>query len=180
MSSPSPRCSWSPESWPGGTAPTIYSASPWLALLFALPALALAGMPPLSGFVAKLGIVFAGLEAEAYLAIAAALGVSLLTLFSMSKIWIAAFWRPAPDSEPPPRTVPPRDRWLMEAPTALLAATTLLVGLAAGPLFHWTQDAAHELLKPFAPRGYVESVLGPPAHAALHVAEPHAEKPETP
>ncbi|REK18425.1 MAG: Na+/H+ antiporter subunit D [Planctomycetota bacterium] len=140
----------------GGT----YRESPWLALLFALPALALAGIPPLSGFVAKLEIVQAGLEADAYIAVATALAVSLLTLFSMSKIWNAVFWQPPPASEPPPRRPPAGERWLMECPTAVMAAFTVVVGLAAGPLFGWTQAAADELLGPFGPSGYVERVLG--------------------
>ena len=56
-------------------------------LLFAVPALSLAGVPPLSGFFAKLFLIRAGLEAEAFAAVAVALAVGLLTLFSMTKIW---------------------------------------------------------------------------------------------
>lgn len=138
----------------------FYSESPWLALLFAVPALALAGIPPLSGFVAKLGIVRAGLEVGSYGAVAAALGVGLLTLYSMSKIWNAVFWSSAPSTEPPPRRPPTGERWLMEGPAAVLAATTLVAGLAAGPLFAWSQSAADELLNPLETNGYVDRVLG--------------------
>jgi multicomponent Na+:H+ antiporter subunit D len=138
----------------------VYSSSPWLAVLFAFPALALAGIPPLSGFIAKLGIVRAGLESEAFVAVAASLGVGLLTLFSMAKIWNAVFWSPLAGSASIPIRPPTSERWLMEGPTAVLAMSTVVVGLAADPIFEWTQAAAYELLNPFEQGGYIERVLG--------------------
>lgn len=74
----------------------LYTRAPWLALLFAVPALSLAGIPPLSGFIAKLVLIRAGLEAGQYSIVFAALAVSLLTLYSMAKIWNGAFWKPEP------------------------------------------------------------------------------------
>ena len=64
----------------------LYRASPALAVLFLLPALSLAGVPPLSGFFGKLLLVQAGIAAGGYGIVAIALFVSLLTLFSMNKI----------------------------------------------------------------------------------------------
>ncbi|MEY3358220.1 MAG: hypothetical protein RIR87_1279, partial [Actinomycetota bacterium] len=66
--------------------------SPFLAVLFLVPALSLAGLPPLSGFLAKFAIVRAGLDEGRYLGVAVAIVVSLLTLVSMVKIWVGAFW----------------------------------------------------------------------------------------
>src|SRR3954462_1484947 len=74
----------------------LYQSQPLLAVLFLIPALSLAGMPPLSGFFAKLSLVQAGLGAGQYAIVAAALVVGLLTLFSMTKIWGEAFWKPLP------------------------------------------------------------------------------------
>ena len=74
----------------------LYSLYPGLAVLFLVPALSLAGIPPLSGFFAKFSLVRAGLESEQYWIVAAALAVSLLTLFSMIKIWNEAFWKADP------------------------------------------------------------------------------------
>ena len=81
----------------------LYRAYPGLAVLFLIPALSLAGVPPLSGFFAKLALLQAGLATEQYAIVAAALGVSLLTLISMTKIWSEAFWKPAaaPAIDPP-------------------------------------------------------------------------------
>jgi multicomponent Na+:H+ antiporter subunit D len=69
---------------------------PLLAAAFMLGALSLAGVPPLSGFVAKLGIVTAAVGEGDYLAGAVAVGVSLATLLVMLRIWSIAFW-----GEPP-------------------------------------------------------------------------------
>ncbi|MDQ4147290.1 MAG: Na+/H+ antiporter subunit D, partial [Pseudomonadota bacterium] len=44
----------------------LYSAYPFLALLFLVSALSLAGLPPFSGFFAKLALVQAGLQLEQY------------------------------------------------------------------------------------------------------------------
>ena len=73
----------------------LYRSHPWLAMLFLLSALSLAGVPPLSGFFGKLVLIKAGLGIGQFVLVAAALGVSLLTLFSMTKIWAEAFWKPS-------------------------------------------------------------------------------------
>ena len=74
-------------------------AAPMVAALFLLPALTLAGVPPLSGFVPKLALVEAGFGQRQYVIVGVSLLVSLLTLLSMMKIWIGAFW--ARPTEPP-------------------------------------------------------------------------------
>ncbi|HOK48268.1 MAG TPA: proton-conducting transporter membrane subunit, partial [Bryobacteraceae bacterium] len=78
----------------------LYEEHPALAVLFLVPALSLAGLPPFVGFFAKLLLIKAGLEAGSYVIVAVALGVSLLTLFSMMKIWTEVFWKPAPQRHP--------------------------------------------------------------------------------
>src|SRR3954471_19217840 len=76
--------------------------APFLAVLFLLSALSLAGIPPLSGFVSKFALVEAGFAGHHYAVIGVALVVSLLTLFSMIRIWSGVFWDPA-------ETVPAKD-----------------------------------------------------------------------
>ena len=73
----------------------LYLAKPVLAVVFLLAALSLAGIPPLSGFWAKLAVVQASMAAGAGWLVAAALGAGLLTLLSMVKIWNEVFWKPA-------------------------------------------------------------------------------------
>ena len=75
----------------------LAAASPLLAILFFVPAMNLGGIPPLSGFVGKLGLVEAGVQdgsVLAWLLVGGAVLTSLLTLYAMAKIWVLAFWRP--------------------------------------------------------------------------------------
>ena len=90
----------------------------WVAGL-RLAALSLAGVPPLSGFWAKLLVIRSALAADHLWLAVLALAVGLLTLYSMTKIWQAAFWTP-PAASPP---TPPQQRAIlwMGLPVALLA-----------------------------------------------------------
>lgn len=145
----------------------LYPDKTWLAVLFAVPALSLAGMPPFSGFIAKLSLVRAGLEVDQFLIVATAILVGLLTLFSMSKIWLSAFWKPAPEGavpaertagELPPRGLSRRELWVLAGPIGVLALMTVLLGVAAGPLFAIAETAGEELMNPQA---YIRAVLRP-------------------
>ncbi|MGY1707095.1 Na+/H+ antiporter subunit D [Geodermatophilus sp. SYSU D00697] len=71
--------------------------SPLLAVLFFVPAMNLAGIPPLSGFVGKLGLLQAGVADGSALALTLVAGgvvTSLLTLLAIARVWTRAFWRP--------------------------------------------------------------------------------------
>lgn len=132
----------------------LYRRRPWLALLFLVSALALAGLPPLSGFWAKLFVVQAGLESSAWLSVAAALGVGMLTLFSMLKLWNEAFWK----AQPPEHLVDdPRPQPWSLVPIVGVGAGLVAFGVMAGPLYGFALDLAHELLDR---EGYIEAVLG--------------------
>jgi len=70
--------------------------SPILAILFFLPAMNLAGIPPMSGFLGKVGLLQGGLDVGNPLAITLVVGgvvTSLLTLYAVAKTWTIAFWR---------------------------------------------------------------------------------------
>ncbi len=131
---------------------------PVLSVLFLLSALSLAGVPPLSGFVAKLALVEAGLDAGQYSLVAVSLAVSLLTLFSMTKIWANAFWGPGTDIVPAPGPDVSRGREaLMVGSTATLVVMSLTIAVLAGPLFDLSERAAVDLLDTST---YVGAVLG--------------------
>lgn len=71
--------------------------APILSIMFFVPAMNLAGIPPFSGFLGKLALMEAGVEDHTGLAItavAAAIVTSLLTLYAVAKIWNRAFWQP--------------------------------------------------------------------------------------
>lgn len=70
--------------------------APVLGVLFFVPAMNLAGIPPLSGFLGKVGLLHAGLAEGSWLAIVLVAGgtlTSLLTLYAVAKTWTLAFWR---------------------------------------------------------------------------------------
>lgn len=134
-----------------------YKALPWLSLLFLIPAFSLAGFPPLSGFWAKFLVIKASLQIEYYLLAGTALVVGLLTIFSMAKIWSEAFWKPAPAEQSEVRRLSAKERWLYYLPIAILAITTVVIGLVADPFFTLAKQAAEQLLQPEA---YLKAVLG--------------------
>jgi multicomponent Na+:H+ antiporter subunit D len=134
----------------------LYRAQPILALLFLVPAMSLVGIPPLSGFFAKLSLVRAGLETEQYVLVAIALGVSILTLFSMLKLWTEAFWKPAPEDSGVKATLGANlQGWLF--PIVFLAVITVLIGIGAGPLFRFALQAGEQLMNPSI---YIQAVMG--------------------
>jgi multicomponent Na+:H+ antiporter subunit D len=124
-------------------------------VLFLIPALSLAGLPPLSGFFAKFIIIRAGIEAEAYWAVAVALVVGLLTLYSMVKIWAEVFWKKQPEGV---ATNAASDRSLiwMWIPVVMLASMTVAIGLYGQPIYAMASMAAEQLLDPSR---YIEAVL---------------------
>lgn len=74
--------------------------APGIAILYFVPAMNLAGIPPFSGFLGKVGLMQAGVDRGtplAYLLIAGSLLTSLLTLYAVSRVWSKAFWRPRED-----------------------------------------------------------------------------------
>lgn len=136
----------------------LYSTEPLLAALFLVSALALAGIPPLSGFWAKLMVIRAGLESEHYFVTAAALVVSLLTLFSMTKIWNEAFWKDDPGVVSATEEAHGGGRTAMlYLPVVMLCGVIIFFGLSFEPVYELSARAAGQLLDV---EGYRNAVLG--------------------
>ncbi|TSE23866.1 Na(+)/H(+) antiporter subunit D [Tepidimonas sediminis] len=121
----------------------LWRARPWLGVLFLVPALSLVGIPPLSGFWSKLWVLQEALAQGRLVWTAVALLVSVLTLYSMMKIWMEAFWKPHPQ----PGWQPPRDARLGPAwaATLVLALITLAIGLWPQGLLDYALAAAGTL-----------------------------------
>jgi multicomponent Na+:H+ antiporter subunit D len=130
----------------------LFRAQPGVAVLAMIPIFSLAGLPPLSGFVAKLAIVAAALESGRGWLAGVALLVGLLTLISMARIWEEAFWKPAP-----PESAPASLGAAVVAPLAGLVLLILGLTAAAGPVFDLSRRAAEQLLGADA---YLRAVLG--------------------
>lgn len=135
----------------------LYRERPGLSILFLLCAMSLAGVPPLSGFFGKLVLIVAGCEIQAWGIVAVSMGVSLLTLYSMAKIWIYVFWKPAAQPLPDLDPMPPLQWNIFLLPMAAFTLLSLLLGLGAGPVFDYALAAAEQLMQPAV---YIHAVLG--------------------
>jgi multicomponent Na+:H+ antiporter subunit D len=94
--------------------------------------------------------------------VAVSLLVSLLTLFSMTKIWGGAFWGHPEDVK---GIVASGDRPLrlklnplMLGATTVLVAISVMVSVAAAPLYALSERAAETLVER---EPYIDAVLGP-------------------
>ena len=144
----------------------LYTSLPLLGVLFLIPALSLAGLPPLSGFWSKFTVIKASLDAGHVVLAATGLIVGLLTLYSMLKIWNETFWKAAPVGAA--ATVRDwradrRTRLLMLTPIAALAAVTLTIGLYAEPFVDFSLRAGAQLLDKSV---YIDAIFGTPAQFA--------------
>ena len=143
----------------------LAKAVPVLGVMFFIPAVNLAGIPPFSGFIAKLALLQAGIQADtpmAWALVAGAVLTSLLTLYAMAKVWARAFW-----GEVPERTLRNLRRFrdpaigaplpgLMVGSTLGLLALATVFTVAAGPMYQYVSRSAAALLD----GSYLASVLG--------------------
>lgn len=120
----------------------LLRTTPVVAVVFLVTALSLAGLPPLSGFVAKLALVDAGVAGDAWIVVGVSLAVSVLTLFSMTKIWAGAFGGQPETAHGRLEPLP----LFMVVPTVALAAVAVAIAVGAGPLYDLAERAASDLL----------------------------------
>ncbi|GAA3103158.1 Na+/H+ antiporter subunit D [Pseudonocardia yunnanensis] len=141
-------------------------SAPGLAVLFAVPALTLAGIPPTAGFIAKLALLEAGAEAGLFPQVVAGVLIlaSLLTLYALVRVWVRVFWGkpkpPHPDDDPSDEVLvgTARTSAPMYAATGGLIAVSLAIVVFAGPLTAVTAQAGVDLMERTP---YIDAVLGP-------------------
>jgi multicomponent Na+:H+ antiporter subunit D len=131
----------------------LYRTAPWLGVLFLIPALSLAGIPPFSGFFSKLILAKAGFEDGHFWIVAISFLCGMLTIISMMKIWNEAFWKPSVAAITAPLKCP----FYMVLPVVALSVMTIVIGLAGGPFFDIAMRAGEQLLRP---EDYIAAVLG--------------------
>lgn len=127
---------------------------PALGWMFFVTALAIVGVPPLSGFIGKLLIVQGGLSAELYVLTGLGLASSLLALLSLMKLFMQVFWgelRVHPDL-----TQPVRLPALAMSSVAVLVFLVVVIGLGAESLSGYIEQAAEVLGNP---QIYIDAVL---------------------
>lgn len=159
----------------------LMTLSPALSWIFLIPALNLGGIPPLSGFIGKVALFFAGvLDADWLTITLVAIGAltSLLTLYVMGRTWNQVFWRSpveAPERLPETEQLikqikaikgaraigaeePARQKLpgAMARPAILMLTVSIALTVFAGPLWKTAENAAANLIDP---RVYVSSVF---------------------
>ncbi|MGB3847395.1 MAG: monovalent cation/H+ antiporter subunit D [Sphingopyxis sp.] len=126
---------------------------------FIFCALLLAGLPPLSGFIAKFALIDAlfshvVIAPSHWIMIALIILSGLATMISMTRAGIDLLWTPGEDS-------PSRLSVIEVTPIGLLLAVCLALMLAAGPVMDFMQDTAAAL---YEPAGYIDAAgLAAPA-----------------
>jgi multicomponent Na+:H+ antiporter subunit D len=127
---------------------------PFLGIGFFVCALALAGLPPTSGFIGKFALI-AALFAEgspSHLLVAVfAIVTSLLILYALVKIWQNFFWG-EDDAVHKERLPLP-----MQGVAVMAVAFVISLIFVSGPLYHATSQAAQQLTGNLE---YISAVLG--------------------
>ena len=142
-----------------------------LGLAFIGCALVIAGLPPLSGFIAKFALLTAALNPSemhragadsglAWALLVVLISSGLAALIAMTRAGIRAFWA-SPD-----RAVP-RVRVIEMAPVVFLLILCATQTIQAGPVMRFMQATAQSL---HAPSDYVRDVLGRPVRQSTRKA----------
>lgn len=131
-----------------------------LGISFTCCAILIAGMPPLSGFLAKFAMISAALgtdisaqgkvPAVTWWLVALLIISGLATMIAMLRTGINTFWVPTDDGVP-------RVRVVEIAPIAFLLGLCLILTVLAGPAMTFMQAMSDAL---YEPSGYVRAVLG--------------------
>ncbi|WP_020654470.1 monovalent cation/H+ antiporter subunit D [Massilia niastensis] len=143
----------------------VPAAMGFLALAFAACALMIAGLPPLSGFVAKFGLFHALLNPSEHGGAPPASGWILMTLVfvsglvavvSMMRFGVRTFWSSSP-------VAPPMLHRSEVMPVLFLLALSVVMTIEASPIFAYLGRASAGIHRP---GDYISRVLGQPAVAA--------------
>jgi len=141
------------------------------AAMFFVAAIAMAGLPPLSGFVGKLLILKASFDSGAVVWVWAVILISsLISMVGLARAGSVVFWKAhsvARDEDEPLPLAPNALSYV-----AVAGLLTLLVGhtVFAGPITDYTAAISNQL---FAPDRYVSTVLETPGKLADPKGEGH-------
>jgi multicomponent K+:H+ antiporter subunit D len=130
------------------------------AALFFLGAIAMAGLPPLSGFIGKLLVLNASFDASLVVWIwAIVLSASLVTVVGFARAGSTLFWKA--ESVEKPEDYAPEPRPSALSYVAVGGLTTLLIAhtVFAGPMHRYMTETSAQL---FAPEPYISTVLDTP------------------
>lgn len=133
-------------------------------ILFLVAAVSIAGLPPLSGFLAKAAMLSAIPDQWLVPVWSAVLGSGLLVIIGITRAGIRLFWRVPGDDDhlPAPSKAPSRPTETLA--TVLLIALGIGMTVFAGPLMEYTRATADQLRDPGQ---YVDQVRTAPTQVRL-------------
>ncbi|KLU08173.1 monovalent cation/H+ antiporter subunit D family protein [Kocuria sp. SM24M-10] len=144
---------------PLGEVTGLLRREPLTAVVFFAAAMSLTGIPPFSGFVAKLALILAAFEEQQVAVALVAVAVSLFTLLYSLKIWGRMFLgEPENSSSEVVTAVGTKERRIpvgLIAPALVLAVVTLALGVGGELLLGVSATAAEGLVDTSA---FVEAV----------------------
>lgn len=121
-------------------------ANGWvLKFVFVTAAFSLAGLPPFSGYFAKITLFKATVFSADWIALGVLIVASFYTLASMLKIWRLAFQEQSTELEPTgTHRYPVARMW----PMGILVAASLLLAMNAGNVWVYARNTAWQVLNP--------------------------------
>lgn len=116
-----------------------------LSVLYLLGGMALAGIPPLNGFISKVALVRGGADVENWAVLGLSIAGGLITIIYVMKSWQIIFQQPAPEDAP-------HRHAHGDSPLApaLLVAACFLLGIFAEPLVSMTENTVQQVRDPSA------------------------------
>lgn len=139
----------------------LYKSYPLLSLLMAIPLFSLVGIPPLSGFWAKIFFIEGALAVQDYLLVGSVVTGSFLTLWVIGKVWVEVFWKTGEQLPKKAEGVYFDDldkgkKWAYLSPLVLLSVVSLYIGFGAKHIISLSQRIAADLVDPSS---YIQVVL---------------------
>ena len=128
-----------------GSIGGLWSSSPLLSALALSLFFSVAGLPPFSGFWPKAMLVSAALAGERWWIAAAILASGFLITFAGGRIFLLAFWRPAPQDAVARQGAPGRPAMIV---VVLLTLVSTAAGLWPEPVAVLSKTAAAAILEP--------------------------------
>ncbi len=121
-------------------------------VLYLLGGLALAGVPPMNGFISKVAVVQGGIEAESWVVLALVVVAGLITLLYMTRTWQLIFQQP-----PTENTVGLKSYSDSTLAPLLLISLCVGLGLYAEPLLDVVVATVEQMNDPSI---YIQAVFG--------------------
>ncbi|MEL7235290.1 MAG: complex I subunit 5 family protein, partial [Chloroflexota bacterium] len=117
----------------------------YVGLIYLAGGLALAGLPPMNGFMSKFALMRSGVDSNAWWIVGLAIGGGLLTTMYMMRTWQNVFQR-----YPGETTAKLKDEGVYDKPyaPAILIGACLALGLVAQPLFDVAERTVEQISDP--------------------------------